>query len=245
MWRDMQDSPAVWKYGGPQCRGRAQLDAKYRTVGEKPNPSRGTAQHIISLEVRVATFDAGTSEYLPQDLSQELGCPSCQTSWMLDRWAVERERVMTVQCTVQPFDSGSIKYCAVDTPGHTDYSKNMLSVTALADVALLMVPASVGEFEAEQQSGRVREIALCCFTLGIKHIVGVVTKMDDESVEYSQSRYEEIKKVMNAHLKEVGLDAAKIFALGMGLPSRMRGSSHFDTASSSFEHSTCVFVYDS
>lgn len=139
-----------------------------------------------------------------KDLSQELGCPSCQTSWMLDRWAVERERVMTVQCTVQPFDSGSIKYCAVDTPGHTDYSKNMLSVTALADVALLMVPASVGEFEAEQQSGRVREIALCCFTLGIKHIVGVVTKMDDESVEYSQSRYEEIKKVMNAHLKEVG-----------------------------------------
>lgn len=121
------------------------------------------------------------------------------------RWSVTGlERGLTINSTIQQFSSSSFSYTAIDTPGCLDYSKNMLSTTALADIAILVVAAVPGEFEAGIESGRTRELALCCFTMGIKNIVVLVTKMDDPSVEYSSSRFEEVRKTVSAFLKEVG-----------------------------------------
>lgn len=51
---------------------------------------------------------------------------------------------------------------------------------------------------------RVREQALSCFTFGIKNVAVLVTKMDDMSVSFSSARFEEIKKIVEKFLKEVG-----------------------------------------
>jgi len=137
-------------------------------------------------------------------LARELGPTACEHTWMLDRLTEERERGMTIEARLQKFESGSFRYTAIDTPGSEELAKNMLSVTSLADVAVLVVSAAAGEWETCVDSGRLRELALCCFTMGIKHVAVLVTKMDDVSVQYSCARFEEIKKVVNNFLREVG-----------------------------------------
>mmetsp|Transcript_13593 Transcript_13593/g.29935 ORF Transcript_13593/g.29935 Transcript_13593/m.29935 type:complete len:442 (-) Transcript_13593:84-1409(-) len=139
-----------------------------------------------------------------RDLAREMGYPSCQHGWMLDRLTSERTRGATIESSLASFDSASYRYMAVDTPGDPQFSRNMLSAACMADIAVLVVSAAAGEFEEGAQSGRTREIALSCFTMGIKNIVVWVTKLDDPSVRYSTSRFEEIKKAVNTFLREVG-----------------------------------------
>lgn len=139
-----------------------------------------------------------------QGLAKDMGCPAGEHAWMLDRLLTERERGMTVESSLCHFQSGSFSYTAIDTPGHADFAKNLLSVTSLADVAVLVVPAPSKEFEAAVDTGRARELALCCFTMGIKSIVVWVSKIDDRSLEDAAAKFEEIKKVVSAFLKEVG-----------------------------------------
>lgn len=139
-----------------------------------------------------------------KELAKELGRPDQANNWMLDKLLLERESGSTVESSMQRFVSDTFCFTAIDTPGRPEFSKNLLSVTSLADVAVLVVSAAAGEFEADVESGRSREIALSCFTMGIKTVVTIVTKMDDMSVDYSSSRFEDIKKVVGAFLKDVG-----------------------------------------
>jgi len=153
-----------------------------------------------------ASLDAFESEAhrQVQDLAWELGRPAYAHGWMLDRLQEERELGSTVLSNMQRFESSTCSYCAFDTPGREDLARNLLGVTSLADVAVLVVSAAQGEWEASVDSGRIKEIALGSFTMGIKHVVVWVTKMDDVTVQFDSARYEEIKKAVTAYLKDVG-----------------------------------------
>lgn len=140
-----------------------------------------------------------------RELAKDLGRPEGGGhAWMLDKLKTERERGITIASSVASFQSEAYTYTAIDTPGEIGFMKTMLSVASLADVAVIVVPAAVGEFEAHVDSGRTREVALACFTMGIKHVAVLVTKIDDTSVDDANARFEEIKKVTNGYLKEVG-----------------------------------------
>mmetsp|Transcript_61743 Transcript_61743/g.174421 ORF Transcript_61743/g.174421 Transcript_61743/m.174421 type:complete len:449 (+) Transcript_61743:127-1473(+) len=139
-----------------------------------------------------------------RSLAKDLGRPAGQHVWMLDRTREEREHGSSVEPSLASFRSSSFAYTAMDTPGDAGHSKNMLSVTSLADVAVLVVPAVEGEFEVSVDNGRTRELALACFTMGIKNVVVWVTKMDDVSIKDPSARFEDIKKIVNNFLKEVG-----------------------------------------
>ena len=68
---------------------------------------------------------------------------------------------------------------------------------------MLVVPAAGGEFEAAiSKDGQAREHALLAFTLGVKQIIIAVNKMD--TCQYSEARYNEIKKEMGDYLVKVG-----------------------------------------
>jgi elongation factor 1-alpha len=70
---------------------------------------------------------------------------------------------------------------------------------------MLVVAAGKGEFEAGiSESGQTREHALLAYTLGVKQMVVLVNKMDDKTVNWSQERYEEIKKEVSSYLAKVG-----------------------------------------
>lgn len=91
----------------------------------------------------------------------------------------------------------------IDAPGHRDFIKNMITGTSQADVAMLVVPAAGGEFEAGiSKEGQTREHALLAYTLGVKQMIVAVNKMD--TCAWSEARYNEIKKEVGAYLEKVG-----------------------------------------
>jgi len=70
-------------------------------------------------------------------------------------------------------------FTIIDAPGHKDFIKNMITGTSQADVAILVVPAKPGDFEAAiSKDGSCREHALLAFTLGIKQMIVAINKMD-------------------------------------------------------------------
>ena len=95
----------------------------------------------------------------------------------------------------------------------------MISGASQADVALLMVPANKGGFETSIAKGnhkknivqgQTRQHARLCHLLGIEQIIVGINKMDDKSVNYSQQRYEEIKKEVSKMLTKIGYKTKKI-----------------------------------
>jgi elongation factor 1-alpha len=81
----------------------------------------------------------------------------------------------------------------------------MITGTSQADVAILIIAAGQGEFEAGiSANGQTREHALLAYTLGVKQMIVCVNKMDDKSVGYKKPRFEEIQKEVKIFLKKVG-----------------------------------------
>ncbi len=83
--------------------------------------------------------------------------------------------------------------------------------TSQADVALLVIDATQGGFEAGiSEQGQSREHALLAFTLGVKQIIVAVNKMDAKCVQYSEGRYMEIKDEVSTYLNRVGYKSNRV-----------------------------------
>ncbi|RYE83110.1 MAG: translation elongation factor EF-1 subunit alpha, partial [Methanosarcinales archaeon] len=133
----------------------------------------------------------------------EMGKGSFKYAWVLDKLKAERERGITIDIALWKFETPKYFYTVIDAPGHRDFIKNMITGTSQADVAMLVVPAAGGEFEAGiSKEGQIREHALLAFTLGVKQMIVAVNKMD--TCDYSEARYTEIKKEVGAYLEKVG-----------------------------------------
>jgi elongation factor 1-alpha len=103
------------------------------------------------------------------------------------------------------FTTNKYEFTIIDAPGHRDFIKNMITGTSQADVAVLVVAAGKGEFEAGiDNNGQTREHALLAFTLGVKQMIVVVNKMDSDSVMWSEERYKEIVEATSQFLKRIG-----------------------------------------
>jgi elongation factor 1-alpha len=99
----------------------------------------------------------------------------------------------------------------IDAPGHRDFIKNMITGTSQADVALLVIDAAQGKFEAGiSKEGQTREHALLAHTLGVRQVMVVVNKMDDKSVQYSEDRFNEIKDEVSRYLTHLGYKIDKV-----------------------------------
>jgi elongation factor 1-alpha len=143
--------------------------------------------------------------------ANELGKGSFKYAWVLDKLKAERERGITIDISLWKFETGKFHFTIIDAPGHRDFIKNMITGTSQADVALLMIASPPGEFEAGiSKEGQTREHALLAFTLGVKQMIVCVNKMDEKTVAWSQSRFDEIQKEVAEYLKKVGYNPAKV-----------------------------------
>uniref|UniRef100_A0A2I2Z998 Tr-type G domain-containing protein n=1 Tax=Gorilla gorilla gorilla TaxID=9595 RepID=A0A2I2Z998_GORGO len=105
------------------------------------------------------------------------------------------ERRITVDISLWKFETSKYYMTIIDVAGHRDFIKNMITGTSQADCTVLIVAASVGEFEAViSRNGQTREHALLAYTLGVKQLIVGINKMDSTEPPYSQKRYEEIIK---------------------------------------------------
>ena len=129
----------------------------------------------------------------------------------MDKLKAERERGITIDIALWKFETSKSVFTIIDAPGHRDFIKNMITGTSQADVAILIIAAGQGEFEAGiSKEGQTREHALLAFTMGVKQMVVCINKMDDKSVNWDQKRYDEIKKEVSDYLKKIGYNPEKI-----------------------------------
>jgi elongation factor 1-alpha len=166
-----------------------------------------TTGHLI---YQLGGIDKRSIEKFEKEAS-ELGKGSFKYAWVLDRLKAERERGITIDIALWKFETPTFQFTVIDAPGHRDFIKNMITGTSQADVALLIIDASKGGFEAGiSRDGQTREHALLAHTLGVKQMIVGVNKMDDKSVGYAEERFNEIKAEVSDFLKMLGYKPAKI-----------------------------------
>jgi len=140
--------------------------------------------------------------------SKRVGKGSFAFAWGLDALGAERDRGVTIDIATTHFETPHRSFTLLDAPGHQDFIPNMISGAAQADLALLTVDASIGEFESGfERGGQTREHALLVRSLGVKELIVGVNKMD--AVGWAQYRFEEIQDSMKPFLQAAGFPAAK------------------------------------
>lgn len=137
--------------------------------------------------------------------AQEMGKGSFKYAWVLDKLKSERERGITIDIQLMQFKTKKYAVTIIDAPGHRDFIKNMITGTSQADCAVLIVAAGTGEFEAGiSKNGQTREHCLLAYTLGVKQMIVAINKIDITDPPYSEKRFLEIKKEVEAYIKKVG-----------------------------------------
>jgi len=160
-----------------------------------------TTGHLI---YKCGGVDKRTIQKFEEEAAQT-GKASFKYAWVLDKLKAERERGITIDIALWKFETDVFMFTIIDAPGHRDFIKNMITGTSQADIALLIVPADQGGFEAGiAKDGQTREHALLALTLGVKQMIVCVNKMDDKMVKYGQGRYKEINEEMLRILKNIG-----------------------------------------
>jgi len=164
-----------------------------------------TTGHLI---YKCGGIDKRTIEKFEKEAA-EMGKGSFKYAWVLDKLKAERERGITIDIALWKFETEKYYCTIIDAPGHRDFIKNMITGTSQADVAVLVIAAGTGEFEAGfAKEGQTREHALLAFTLGVKQMIVAVNKMDD--CQWSESRYNEIMTEVKRFLKTVGYNPDKV-----------------------------------
>ncbi len=138
-------------------------------------------------------------------------------AYYMDRDKAEREKGITINCTVKEFFTESYHYTIVDAPGHRDYIKNMITGAGCADVALLLVPAETGGFETAiakgdhssgEVQGQTRQHARLLGLLGIEKLIVGINKMD--ACNWSETRFNEIKEEMSKMITQAGFKPKQV-----------------------------------
>lgn len=139
--------------------------------------------------------------------AKEAGRESWYLSWALDSTAQEREKGKTVEVGRAYFETGKRRYTILDAPGHKSFVPSMISGAAQADVAVLVISARKGEFETGfERGGQTREHAVLVKTAGVQRLIVVVNKMDEATVNWEQSRYDEIQSKLTPFLRSAGFN---------------------------------------
>jgi len=176
-------------------------------IGHVDSGKSTTTGHLI---YKCGGIDKRVIEKFEKEAA-EMGKGSFKYAWVLDKLKAERERGITIDIALWKFESAKYYFTIIDAPGHRDFIKNMITGTSQADLAVLIVASSTGEFEAGiSKDGQTREHALLAYTLGVKQMRVAMNKMDNTTPPYSEARYKEIKEEVSNFLKKTGYDPEKI-----------------------------------
>lgn len=140
--------------------------------------------------------------------SKRKGDETVNLALLTDGLRAEREQGITIDVAYRYFATPKRKFIIADTPGHVQYTRNMVTGASTANLAIILVDARNG---IQEQTYRHTIIATL---LGIPHIVFCINKMD--LVDYSEEVYDGIKKDIDAFaskLKVVDIRFVPVSAL--------------------------------
>jgi sulfate adenylyltransferase subunit 1 len=119
-----------------------------------------------------------------QNTSERRGFEGIDLSLLTDGLKAEREQGITIDVAYRYFTTAKRKFIIADTPGHIQYTRNMVTGASTANLALILVDARKGMVE------QTRRHAFIASLLRIPHMVVCINKMD--LVNYDQSQYDRI-----------------------------------------------------
>ncbi len=117
---------------------------------------------------------------------------------LLDGLKAEREQGITIDVAYRYFSTNSRKFIIADTPGHEQYTRNMITGGSTANLAIILVDARTGVITQTKRHSYLVSL------LGIKHVVLAVNKMD--LVNYDQNVFNSIVSEYLDFTKGLGID---------------------------------------
>ncbi len=116
---------------------------------------------------------------------------------LLDGLSAEREQGITIDVAYRFFSTEKRKFIVADTPGHEQYTRNMVTGASTADCAVLLIDSRKGVLT------QTRRHSYLVSLLGIRHIVLAINKMD--LVDFSEDRFDGIVAEYSAFAEQVGI----------------------------------------
>ncbi|MFL6748775.1 MAG: sulfate adenylyltransferase subunit CysN [Sphingomicrobium sp.] len=117
---------------------------------------------------------------------------------LVDGLAAEREQGITIDVAYRFFSTAKRKFIVADTPGHEQYTRNMVTGASTADLALLLVDARKGVLE------QTRRHSILAQMVGIRRFVLAVTKMD--LVDFDRDLFDAITAEYRGFAEQIGID---------------------------------------
>jgi bifunctional enzyme CysN/CysC len=134
-----------------------------------------------------------------EDESKRIGTQGGELDFalLLDGLLAEREQGITIDVAYRYFQTARRKFIVADTPGHEQYTRNMVTGASTADCAVLLIDARKGLLT------QTRRHTYLTWLLGIRHVALAVNKLD--LVGYSEERFREIEAEYQAFARQLGL----------------------------------------
>jgi bifunctional enzyme CysN/CysC len=118
---------------------------------------------------------------------------------LVDGLAAEREQGITIDVAYRFFATTKRKFIVADTPGHEQYTRNMVTGASTADIAILLVDARAGMLT------QTKRHAFLSSLMGIRHVALAINKMD--LVDFKQSVYEQISQEFKSFAQDFGFES--------------------------------------
>jgi sulfate adenylyltransferase subunit 1 len=119
-----------------------------------------------------------------ENSSRKKGLENADLSLLTDGLRAEREQGITIDVAYRYFATPRRKFIIADTPGHVQYTRNMVTGASTADLAIILIDARHGLVEQTHRHSFIASL------LGIKHLVVCVNKMD--LVDFNEDQYQTI-----------------------------------------------------
>ena len=116
---------------------------------------------------------------------------------LVDGLSAEREQGITIDVAYRFFSTSKRKFIVADTPGHEQYTRNMVTGASTADAAVILIDARKGVLTQSRRHSYLVSL------LGIRHVVLAINKMD--LVDWSQERFDEIVADYRAFAAQIGI----------------------------------------
>lgn len=116
---------------------------------------------------------------------------------LVDGLQSEREQGITIDVAYRFFATDNRKFIIADTPGHEQYTRNMVTGASTADVAIILIDARKGILTQTRRHSFIVNL------LGIEHVIVAINKMD--LVDFSEETYNEISKAYGTLADELGI----------------------------------------
>ena len=137
--------------------------------------------------------------------SKKRGMEAVDLSLLTDGLQAEREQGITIDVAYRYFSTGTRKYIIADSPGHEQYTRNMVTAASTANLAIILIDARKGVLTQTRRHSYLAKL------VGIPHIVVAVNKMD--LVDHDLATYDRICGEYSAFAAEIGLSDVRFIPM--------------------------------